>query len=686
MNNSFLSFFVAQKHTALKANLPSAVSSKSVSLLFPKNSNKSKSMTLKGNVSNDYIHAGEEEEEPKEKAPINSHIFFTSDAELLFAYKSIEICILSSKVAASVLQSKTKKLSAVCFKTFTTFSLFPFALAFFTQKSRESFNSHKSKTKLDTFSVCFASQLGYMLEVQTLFLLVATQFPSKLVQPAISFFYRYSPFFSSNLVYAGQCFDIASKQVRYVYAFAVASFFQTGIFFDGNSAAISFFHSFFVKNLRHARVAKASKKGNAVPKILRERSTRLYSSKYARRMGRENSRFISGTFSTGAFTSKEKSGYAVNLPVHEQHSKLYLLKAFSTLRRRYKAKKAFLLPFFSRCSFIHTKRSITKNYMYNQCVKRFKSRNVLKLGVKRPLVSSELRFRANSVTSNRVIPRFLASNPAKVNKPERLLPSSTQVEEVRAYLARRSFSNFSGVQSAIKTTKKTRQRGFLRQSAKFRSRVKLSREHRTKSKRRRVKKMDPSLLTKKKVSASQLRTLYFKLYPSTSQEAYLNSNTFTQLKYLLSVRANSRFSFYPINALSLVRFAYDHERHVEKAKYLELRQQNESAIQALSAKKKPYENVKLSQRFLAKLEREMASRFRYVAIYIKDLIRITFFSVYLKKVSFLAAFYAFTLSKLPRNRKETKFLRFLRKLLKVFASQRMERVGVRIRFQGRVNR
>ena len=48
--------------------------------------------------------------------------------------------------------------------------------------------------------------------------------------------------------------------------------------------------------------------------------------------------------------------------------------------------------------------------------------------------------------------------------------------------------------------------------------------------------------------------------------------------------------------------------------------------------------------------------------------------------------FAVGLSSLPRNRKETRFLRFLIKLIKVFASQRSERLGVRIRFKGRVNR
>jgi hypothetical protein len=47
---------------------------------------------------------------------------------------------------------------------------------------------------------------------------------------------------------------------------------------------------------------------------------------------------------------------------------------------------------------------------------------------------------------------------------------------------------------------------------------------------------------------------------------------------------------------------------------------------------------------------------------------------------------AFQLAKLPRNRKETNFVRFLIKVIKTFAAERKEILGLRIRFKGRVNR
>lgn len=137
----------------------------------------------------------------------------------------------------------------------------------------------------------------------------------------------------------------------------------------------------------------------------------------------------------------------------------------------------------------------------------------------------------------------------------------------------------------------------------------------------------------------------------------------TQLKTVLSIITGVRSSVYFLNAHSLARFSFDYERA-----------------------KKASSRKKTSQYFLVSLEREMYSRFRYVAVYIQDLIRISFFSLYLKKLDYLISFFAFTISKLPRNRKETQFIKFLIKLIKLFASQRKEIIGLRLRFKGRVNR
>jgi len=161
-------------------------------------------------------------------------------------------------------------------------------------------------------------------------------------------------------------------------------------------------------------------------------------------------------------------------------------------------------------------------------------------------------------------------------------------------------------------------------------------------------------------------SLKFKLFPSDYGEITLNTNLFAQFKIIVSFITNSRFSFYQVNALSLTRFAFDNQTKMAKD-YIKSRN-------------------KLSQFYLNSIERERISRYRYVGTHIKDLIRICFFSIYLKKADFLAAFFAFTISKLPRNRKELKYVQFLIKLLKMFASRNKTILGVRIRFQGRLNR
>lgn len=104
------------------------------------------------------------------------------------------------------------------------------------------------------------------------------------------------------------------------------------------------------------------------------------------------------------------------------------------------------------------------------------------------------------------------------------------------------------------------------------------------------------------------------------------------------------------------------------------------------SKKKNWKKKKNSSLFRQFLEKERRRRYRYIAIYIKDLLRLSFVGFYYKHAQLRREFSAFILKKLPRNRKETKFMRFLIKIRKVFAAQREEVIGIRLRFQGRMNR
>lgn len=134
-------------------------------------------------------------------------------------------------------------------------------------------------------------------------------------------------------------------------------------------------------------------------------------------------------------------------------------------------------------------------------------------------------------------------------------------------------------------------------------------------------------------------------------------------------------------ALSLARYAFDFEA---------IRLSAASSISSAGPTSRgPQTNVPAplnSARFLRHLEQERSGRFQYVAVQIPDLLRLSFVCRYFKKASVLAHIFALTLAALPRNRKETQFLRFLIKVVKVFSAQRTERLGVRLRFKGRVNR
>jgi hypothetical protein len=164
------------------------------------------------------------------------------------------------------------------------------------------------------------------------------------------------------------------------------------------------------------------------------------------------------------------------------------------------------------------------------------------------------------------------------------------------------------------------------------------------------------------------KSFFYKLSPTNYDESFIYGSTSNQIKNRLSLITNSNFFFYKINALSLTRFTFERDRLVDI-------QKNRIRIKK-----------KTTAHFLKQLQQKRESRYRYVANYVKDLVRITFFCLFLKKASFLANFYAFRLTKLPRKRKETKLIHFLAKTLKIFSTQRPEIIGVRLRVQGRLNR
>jgi len=167
---------------------------------------------------------------------------------------------------------------------------------------------------------------------------------------------------------------------------------------------------------------------------------------------------------------------------------------------------------------------------------------------------------------------------------------------------------------------------------------------------------------------NKAQSFKYRVAPTQFNEIYAYSNVTEQVKNIISLLTQSHFSFYKLNALSITRFQFEITRTEELKK-------NQIIIKKIK-----------SGEFLSQLEQKIEARYRYIAIYVKDLVRITFFCIYLKKADFIAHFYAFLLSKLPRKRKETKLINFFLRILKVFSAQRLERIAVRLRFQGRLNR
>lgn len=164
----------------------------------------------------------------------------------------------------------------------------------------------------------------------------------------------------------------------------------------------------------------------------------------------------------------------------------------------------------------------------------------------------------------------------------------------------------------------------------------------------------------------------------------LNNFNFTKIKNRLSLLLNNRISLYYINVISLTRLAFDDRAKKYSVKYRAF--VLKYSIMPRSFILNEIVKVKTSNIYLKKLIRNIERRYIYVAIFIKDIVRITFFCRFLKKTTFLANFYAYAFSKLTRKYKETVFIRFLIKILKSATINRKEIIGIRFRFKGRINR
>lgn len=154
----------------------------------------------------------------------------------------------------------------------------------------------------------------------------------------------------------------------------------------------------------------------------------------------------------------------------------------------------------------------------------------------------------------------------------------------------------------------------------------------------------------------RVRRTWINIHPILKGK-YTNYN---QKKLLLTSWAGFPLNIFMINTLAFTKLSFKLDR-------LKTKHNNPTKI-------------------ISKMDRDYINRYKYIAIYIKDLVRIGIISMFFKKPSFLAKFTAFQLAKLPKNRKETVFIRFLMKAIRTFSAGRKEIVALRMKFKGRVNR
>lgn len=147
-----------------------------------------------------------------------------------------------------------------------------------------------------------------------------------------------------------------------------------------------------------------------------------------------------------------------------------------------------------------------------------------------------------------------------------------------------------------------------------------------------------------------------------ANKVYINKKLHTNVKNIkksLIFLTKTNVSLIMINALSFTKFNY----------YL------------------PEKNslLKKNPNSLITLEQQMVKFYKYSAVYISDLVNITFISLFLKNATFLAKFIGFQLNRTPRNRKQTRLIQLINQTTKILLYQRKEIIGLRIKLKGRIN-
>lgn len=85
------------------------------------------------------------------------------------------------------------------------------------------------------------------------------------------------------------------------------------------------------------------------------------------------------------------------------------------------------------------------------------------------------------------------------------------------------------------------------------------------------------------------------------------------------------------------------------------------------------------------LERKLVKRYQSEVRLAKDTLYVLFIALILKKAEFLAKFIGYQLKRMPKNRRQTKLLYYIRSLLRYSLKVQFDLIGIRIQFTGRIN-
>jgi len=167
-----------------------------------------------------------------------------------------------------------------------------------------------------------------------------------------------------------------------------------------------------------------------------------------------------------------------------------------------------------------------------------------------------------------------------------------------------------------------------------------------------------------------LKKTFYKLYKKKKRKDILITKqiyrfSINQIKTFLSKLTNLKIKLIFINTLSFTKFFYVFPI-IEKHK-----------------KKKQKKEQRLT---VFQLQRNMLTKYKYDAIFIKDFVYITYICLLLKITQPIVNFIGEQFKRLPKNRKQFKLLQFITQSLKIFCQQRKEFLGFKFQIKGRLNR